>query len=436
MKTPSQHRAHTQGFEPAIRSGAAQHLPTATKTNFKNAATRTASKAAKHAAEHAPATPDAESGDENQAPSTPATGVKTKTPRKRGTPKVANKLATPASGAGPVDVTYKNESVLATPLPKAKGGGFGRTMKVSAAQPFEPVASDMLDNGCQAIIIKPAAPFQFMKLPKDIRGRILSNNLTPEHGDRGMVNKIDIVEKSGAIKATKEYAKEFKHNLPSLSSTRKAPPKLARLCTASDSSSMSLQTALAGKNGRRWNKDVGPGFRADVSHAAPWLNGPSETYAAHGPALPPAYRDPSIYYAASNAKPASFAREAFQLAGNKHNSRPQLLMFILQDKNSITYGKIKRYYECKLGIPSRCVQYAHVQKAQGSRRITFASSLRAVVPPTAWTRARGTYADSEADRTVTCTAHIKSLGDTRTVEWLFLSTSAPFNASFDINIDR
>ena len=32
--------------------------------------------------------------------------------------------------------------------------------------------------------------------------------------------------------------------------------------------------------------------------------------------------------------------------------------------------------------------------------------------------------------------HIKSLGDTRTVEWLFLSTSAPFNASFDINIDR
>ncbi|THW55946.1 hypothetical protein D6D19_10659, partial [Aureobasidium pullulans] len=38
------------------------------------------------------------------------------------------------------------------------------------------------------------------------------NNLTPEHGDRVMVNKIDVVEKSGAIKA-KEYAKEFKHRL-------------------------------------------------------------------------------------------------------------------------------------------------------------------------------------------------------------------------------
>ncbi|THX70243.1 Piwi-domain-containing protein [Aureobasidium pullulans] len=84
---------------------------------------------------------------------------------------------------------------------------------------------------------------------------------------------------------------------------------------------------------------------------------------AHGAALPPAYRDPSIYYAASNADPASFAREASQLAGNKHNSSPRLLMFILQDRNNITHGEIKRYCECKLGISPRCVQYAHVQKA-------------------------------------------------------------------------
>ncbi|CAD0083699.1 unnamed protein product [Aureobasidium vineae] len=39
-------------------------------------------------------------------------------------------------------------------------------------------------------------------------------------------------------------------------------------------------------------------------------------------------------------------------------------MFILMDKNSFVYGKIKRFCECKLGIPSQCVQYAHVQKAQ------------------------------------------------------------------------
>jgi hypothetical protein len=30
----------------------------------------------------------------------------------------------------------------------------------------------------------------------------------------------------------------------------------------------------------------------------------------------------------------------------------------------LDYGNIKRYCECKLGIPSQCVQHAHVQKAQ------------------------------------------------------------------------
>ncbi|CAC9887732.1 unnamed protein product, partial [Aureobasidium pullulans] len=87
--------------------------------------------------------------------------VKTKTTRKRGTPKGANKLATPTSSAGPINVTYENE--------------------------------------------------YFIKLPKDIYGRPLRYNLPPKHGDRGLISKIDIVEKAGAIKATKEYAREFKH---------------------------------------------------------------------------------------------------------------------------------------------------------------------------------------------------------------------------------
>ncbi|THX66264.1 hypothetical protein D6D04_10886, partial [Aureobasidium pullulans] len=53
----------------------------------------------------------------------------------------------------------------------------------------------------------------FIKLPKDIRGRPLRYNLTPERGDRGLISKINIVEKAGTIKATKEYAREFKHRL-------------------------------------------------------------------------------------------------------------------------------------------------------------------------------------------------------------------------------
>lgn len=54
-----------------------------------------------------------------------------------------------------------------------------------------------------------------MKLPKNICGRILRYNLAPKNADGVMLNKIDIVEKSGAIKA-KDYAKEFKHRLSRL----------------------------------------------------------------------------------------------------------------------------------------------------------------------------------------------------------------------------
>ncbi|KAK0345141.1 Protein argonaute [Friedmanniomyces endolithicus] len=51
--------------------------------------------------------------------------------------------------------------------------------------------------------------------------------------------------------------------------------------------------------------------------------------------------------------------------GNKFNARPQLLVFILPDKDSNTYGRIKRSGECRYGVVSQCMQYAHVQKCQG-----------------------------------------------------------------------
>lgn len=88
-----------------------------------------------------------------------------------------------------------------------------------------------------------------------------------------------------------------------------------------------------------------------------------QAYAGHGAALPPAMQNPAIHYP-TNTDPAEFAREAFTVAGNKHQKRPQILMFILQNKDSITYGRIKRFCECNLGIPSQCVQYGHVQKGQ------------------------------------------------------------------------
>ncbi|THY11311.1 hypothetical protein D6D00_10593, partial [Aureobasidium pullulans] len=53
----------------------------------------------------------------------------------------------------------------------------------------------------------------FIKLPKDIRSRPLRYNLPPKYRDRGLISKINIIEKASTIKATKEYAREFKHRL-------------------------------------------------------------------------------------------------------------------------------------------------------------------------------------------------------------------------------
>ncbi|KAG9745395.1 hypothetical protein KCU73_g7895, partial [Aureobasidium melanogenum] len=162
-------------------------------------------KGSKKAAVAPPATPKADSGDEAAA-ATPGTGVK-KTPRKpRAPPKSFNKLSTALSGAAPVDVTYENDTVQSKIL--AKEAGFGQNLKLVAPQPFELVASYMLGNGLQAIVVKPSAPFPFMKLPAHLRARILKLNLTPTT-NKGRI-EFQTEAKSGNVKA-KDYLKEFKH---------------------------------------------------------------------------------------------------------------------------------------------------------------------------------------------------------------------------------
>ncbi|KAH0369284.1 hypothetical protein KCU65_g3397, partial [Aureobasidium melanogenum] len=159
-------------------------------------------KGSKKAAVAPPATPKAESGDE--AAPTPGTEVK-KTPRKpRAPPKAFNQLSTAVGGASLIDVTYENETLLSKELPKQ--GGHGHLVKFVAPQPFELVGSYMLENGLQAVILKPSAPFPFMELPAHVRNRILTLNLTPT--TKGRI-ELTTDTKSGAVKA-KEYSKEFK----------------------------------------------------------------------------------------------------------------------------------------------------------------------------------------------------------------------------------
>ncbi|KAF2838610.1 Piwi-domain-containing protein [Patellaria atrata CBS 101060] len=51
--------------------------------------------------------------------------------------------------------------------------------------------------------------------------------------------------------------------------------------------------------------------------------------------------------------------------GNKHKARPQILFFVLPDKNTDVYNMIKRACDCRYGVVSQCLQSAHVQKCQG-----------------------------------------------------------------------
>ncbi len=67
---------------------------------------------------------------------------------------------------------------------------------------------------------------------------------------------------------------------------------------------------------------------------------------------------------ASGDDVGSWVTDAWNKAGNQSNSRPQILVFILPDKDAITYGRIKRSADCRYGVVSQCMQYSHVQKCQ------------------------------------------------------------------------
>nr|POE48842.1 protein argonaute [Quercus suber] len=61
---------------------------------------------------------------------------------------------------------------------------------------------------------------------------------------------------------------------------------------------------------------------------------------------------------------AQWVTSVWNAAGNASQARPQMLVFILPDKDANTYGRIKRSAECRYGVVSQCMQYAHVMKAQ------------------------------------------------------------------------
>ncbi|TKA61731.1 hypothetical protein B0A49_11611, partial [Cryomyces minteri] len=56
--------------------------------------------------------------------------------------------------------------------------------------------------------------------------------------------------------------------------------------------------------------------------------------------------------------------ELWNKTGNASQLRPQMLVFIVPDKDTMTYNRIKKSCECRYGVVSQVMQAAHVQKCQ------------------------------------------------------------------------
>ncbi len=50
----------------------------------------------------------------------------------------------------------------------------------------------------------------------------------------------------------------------------------------------------------------------------------------------------------------------FNKTGNANKKRPELMIFILENKNADMYNRIKKSADCRYGVVSQCVQSAHV----------------------------------------------------------------------------
>lgn len=76
------------------------------------------------------------------------------------------------------------------------------------------------------------------------------------------------------------------------------------------------------------------------------------TYNQHGGVIET--KDPPIMYADSKKAVGTNIFELYKKAGNKVNSKPQMLVFILQQKSAQPYNEIKAYCDINIGVASQC----------------------------------------------------------------------------------
>ena len=115
---------------------------------------------------------------------------------------------------------------------------------------------------------------------------------------------------------------------------------------------------------KSWGVCVVPGRRGgkpDKSTVQNFITEFCKIYKGHGGRVE---NSQPFFQLASGEDVGSWVTALWNGTGNAYNTRPQLLVFILPDKDSTIYGRIKRSAECRYGVVSQCMQYAHVQKCQ------------------------------------------------------------------------
>ena len=89
-----------------------------------------------------------------------------------------------------------------------------------------------------------------------------------------------------------------------------------------------------------------------------------KTYKSHGGVV--MQPEPAVLTNAPlNMDPGAAVERLYRDTGNKNQLTPQILMFILPNKESFRYFSIKKSAECRYGIVSQCMQSSHAIKANG-----------------------------------------------------------------------
>lgn len=102
------------------------------------------------------------------------------------------------------------------------------------------------------------------------------------------------------------------------------------------------------------------GGKPDKSVIENFLKAFVGAYIAHGGKVET--KQPPMLLSTGTDVPA-WVTTAWNTIGGQFQARPQMIMFILPDKNAEVYNRIKRSMDCRFGAVSQCVQYSHAQKA-------------------------------------------------------------------------